>query len=515
MATGSAPEPGPTPADAVARGHRPSGILGHVADPSDRPADNPGAGDPQQAIRAARVEAAAAALSAAQQSRDSSLLALRHAELGVALIGIRNVGPAVEQLRTALGFVQLLRADGQHEAERLLRLTSLSTPPPTQTDFDLDRFEGEVRVLLVETLIAAGDTLSAAAELRQARAFTKGFFRRRLRTRLDRAESLLSAKGVVQHSAVELTHRVQRASSPGEQRALRLRLSNQLLDERRFDDAVRESLLLVRDADAAADAPTRAAARQVLGLALEGSGRPDDGRAALAEAYRDLQSHGDFAGAAGMAEALAARLQDAGEASAALTVLRTGMAAAERAGDDQTGVRIGIGLGAALDRTGDRRAAVEAMESAATWAERSGQAVAAADARHGAAVVLGAMDTDDALVDALALLENCRRAYLDYGHPDRAAGCDHEAGALLGRRGSYAAAVSRYRAALDAYLDLPPDERDAGSWPDEVGDCRANLAYLETIGAGRPEAPGVVPLGLFASGGHTMQHRPAAGGPTT
>ena len=444
------------------------------------------------------------AIDAARSAGQAPTLAIRHAELGMILAAQTRYPAAVGEYRTSLGYIDLLRADGSHEQDRMLRLTSLATPPPGSSDIDLDRLEVEVKVALVEALAAGGDLAQANQELQRARPLTGSFFRRRLRRRLDRVGVLIAASP---HHAgpsdlPEVRRHLSKVTDPAQERGLRLRLANGYLDAGDYDAAVRESLLLVRAADQADDPVRRAGARQVLGLALEGQGHEADALPVLSDAFRDLHNHGDAAGMIGMAEALAYRLLRAGDATGAATVLRTTQQAAADSGDNVAELSSATMLGVVLDESGDRQAAVEVLTDAASRAETYGRPMARADALHSTAVTLGHSLLAADLVEALSLLDEAKRIYRDYGSPERIAGCDHEAAALLARHGSYQAALGRYTAALQAYEQLPPDLRDTGSWPDEIMDCQRNL---ESLSSDRPTAG----ADLFRSGGHTMSHQRA------
>jgi tetratricopeptide (TPR) repeat protein len=455
------------------------------------PQPHPGLQAAEQRVRAAIEEARARG--------EAPALALRHAELGLILAAQRRHRTAADEYQTALGYVEILRAEGSHEQQRLLRMTSPAAPPPGALDIDLDRLEVEIRVALVEAYAAAGDLQQANAALEQARPMTRGLFRRRLKRRLDRVAAMIAAAPSGTTELGEIRRLLAQAENPEQERALRLRLASGLLDSGDFDSALRESLLVVQSADHAGDARTRAGARQVLGLALEGLGREEEALPILSDAFRDLREQGDSAGMIGMAEALAHRLLRSGDSSGAARVLRSAEQAAGRAGDSDAALSAATMLGVVLDESGDARAAADVLAGAAARAERQGRPVRRADALHSAAVSLGRSARAEDLVEALSLLDEAKRLYAEERVPDRAAGCDHEAAALLGRHRSYDAAAARYEAALRAYEDLPEPMRDSGSWPDEVGDCRANLSWL----AGPRDTPNPQ---LFQSGGHTMTH---------
>ena len=463
--------------------------MGEEEGPEQRP--HPGLIEAEQRVRAA--------IDQARRADEPAALALRHAELGMILSAMTRHGDAVPEFLHSLGYIDQLRLGGEHEEQRLLRMSSPAAPPPGSTDIDLNRLEGEVRVALVEALAASGDLRAARHELPRAQPFTKGFFRRRLRRRLDRVAGLLAADPATQANIADVQRHLTNTHDPVQQRALRLRLASAYLDAGELDAATRESLMLVRTADEAGDAVTRAGARQVLGLALEEQGRSEEALAILSDAFRDLRNAGQAAGMIGMAEALAQRLVRAGDPSGAATVLRTTEQAAVEAGDRNAELSLATMLGVVLDESGDGRGAAEGLLDVASRAERYGEQIARADALHSAAVALGRSPSPDDLVEALALLEEAKRIYADHDRAERIAGCEHEAAALLGRHHSHAAASARYESALRAYEDLPAEMRDTGAWPDEIADCRANLAWLH----GDRSSP---PDGLFRTGGHTMSH---------
>ncbi len=406
---------------------------------------------------------------------------------------------AVYCYQTSLAHIDVLRTDDEHGQQRRARISSLSAPPPTGSDFDLDRLEAEVRVALVEALTGAGDVPGARYAIERARPLTRGLLRRRLRRRLERVEESLPAAPGSPVDPAALRRSLSRAATPAQERGLRLRLANAYLDSGDFDSAVREALLLIRDSDAVGDHAVRAGARQVLGLGLEGQGRPDEGVSVLSEAFKDLRDHGDQAGLIGMGEALAQRLMVRGDAAAATSVLRTTERAAADSGNRIAELSSATMLGVVLDETGDRKGAVRILDNVVSRAQTYQLPLARADALHSAAVALGRSARPDDLVESLSLLDEAKRLYAELEKPERIAGCEHEAAALLGRNRSYDAAAARYRAALQAYRLLPAELRDTGDWPDELADVEGNLAWLN----GERGDPGPQ---LFHSGGHSMSH---------
>ena len=467
---------------------------------SDDAADSAAGGDPVGRQLHAAERQARANIQAAQQSGDSTALALRHAELGMILTAQELFADAVTEFRTSLGYVELLRADGEQEQQRLLRMTSPAAPPPTATDVDLNRLEAELRVATAEALAAAGQWAEAQAEVERARPQAKGFFRRRLRQRLDRVATTVAAGSSTHAPRPELQRHLANARNPEEARALRLRLANALLDEGRPAEAGREALLLLREADEVGDQPVRAGARQVLGLALEAQGRPEDALPVLTEAFHDLHAQGDTAGLLGMAEALALRLTRAGDYAGAATTLRTAQQSAALRGDAAAELSVRTMLGSVLDAAGDRAEAITVLTEAAERARELGLPGPRSDAQHGLAVVYEHEATNDDVVEALSLLDEAKAGYREAGHPERVAGCDHEAAALLGRHRSFDAARSRYEQALAAYRDLPEPFTEGIDVEAETADCERNLRWLAEPGPGEP------PPGAFASGGHTMSH---------
>ena len=327
---------------------------GQVGD-NEVPEPHPGLAEAERRVRAAIADASA--------REDHPQLALRHAELGMILAIQTRYTAAVSSYQTSLAHIEVLRTDGRHDQQRRARISSLASPPPGSSDFDLDRLEAEVRVAMVEALAAAGDAPGARSAIEGARPFTKGLLRRRLRRRLRRVEESFPASPGRLDDPVAVKRSLARAASPRQERGLRLRLANAYLDSGDFDSAVRESLLLIRDADAVGDQIVRAGARQVLGLGLEGQGRLDEGLSVLAEAFRDLRDLGDQQGMIGMGEALAQRLMVRGDAKSASSVLRTTERAAADAGNRVAELSSATMLGVVLDETGDRRAAVDLLDN--------------------------------------------------------------------------------------------------------------------------------------------------------
>lgn len=469
---------------------------------------------PDAAHPAERALADARAQGAAAQARGSSYgVALQHIRAAHALLALDRPGEALTDLTEAARYVEMLRTDGEHERMRLLSISSLSLAPPDAELGDLDTLDAWIRVGYAGTLVRLGRLAEARTAIADARPWTKGWRRRDLRRALDTvADELARAEGTGQQ-AISAAGRA--AHDPRLSQADRLQARYEhaalLADDGRYDEAMREALHLLRDIE---DPALEARVRQVLGAALAGLGRSDDATTSLQAAFDGFRATGDTAAVVAAAPGLAWRLTHGGNASAALGVLDAGLAAARSRGDAVAQADLLTAVGTTRDAAGDVTGAVAAFNEAIALAERAGDDVRAADARHGEAVVRGhhvdPADPDDA-IDALALLDAARSAYEAAGLAERAAGCVHESAAILGRLGSYEAAVTRYQAAREAYGQVPDVLRDGGSGA--LADCQRNLAVLASLTADRSSP---VPSDAFASGGHDMSFgRPpgAAGAP--
>lgn len=469
--------------------------------------------DPRDEVpEASPEEELRAAIAHARATGNAVQLALGHARLAAWLSSQGDHDRAVVEADTAIGYVDLLAADGHHEIDRLLRITTPAAPLPNTDDIPIHLLQGETRTLLAECLAAAGRHEEASRAVDKARPFAKGLRRRGMRKRLDAVAAVVASAQVGDPGLAELSTHLRNEQDPTRRRALRLRLAGRLLDDGRAEDALRESLLLVRDADEAQDTIHRAGARQVMGLALEAAGRPAEAVLALREAFDDLLRNGQNQAGADMAEALAQRVAAVESPAEAIGILRRGVSAAESAGDTAAAMRIRTGLGGMLDAAGEPEAARLVFTEVADDAESAGDPLTRADAQHGLAVVLATRfnRSDDDVVEALSLLDSCRDTYRDNGLALLAAGCDHEAGALLGRRGALQAAAARYRSARDTYHATPQELRD-DAWHVEEADTVRNLDLLHRL---ESDPDTLVPTDAFASGGHTMEHsRSIAPGP--
>lgn len=493
------------------------------------PSPAPGSPNPSEDGEAALARAREAEASARERGAPFGI-AVARTQAARALMALGRPAEAVTELEEAARFVELMRTEGSHDAQRLLRMTSASAPPPGPDDGDLDTLAGWIGVGRAAALSASGRPDDARQAIAQSRRLARGWRRRSLRRALDTIEASLPPAGT-QAGSTGPGSTGPRSPVPGTPAsgtpgaptggaavpdagdlAQRYEQAAALIDAGRVHEGARAALLLVRDADAAGDARLVAAARQALGAALAAGGMGPEGTgeqatAALAGAFDGFAALGDDAAVAAAAPALAQRLVDEGSPARAVDVLERAHAAALRSADDAAQVDLLTALAVARDGAGDTAGALAAAEQAVAQAESLTDPVRQADARHGEAVVRAVHLSGDPaeLVEALSLLDAARDAYASHGLPDRAAGCDHEAAALLARAGSYDAARNRYLAARSAYLALPADRRDSGSWPHEVDDCDRSLALIDRVVA---DAATPVPVGAFPSGGHRMSRGP-------
>ena len=444
---------------------------------------------------------AQARLAAALAAGQSGSAGLQHARIGQALLILDRPGEALPEFDDALRYVDLLRADGEHERLRLLHSVSSSLPMPGEDLVDLDALEAVSRFGRAQALTRLGQWAAARTAVAEVRPFARGWTNRRLRKALDELDDdIVRADGTAREAIGALDRAItDPRTTDSERLTARYERAVHLAEREEYDDAMRESLLLIRDCD---DDPALAArARQVLGAALAGLGRDDDATASLLEAFEGFRGVGDVSAVVTAAPGLAWRLSSTGDPAGAVRVLESALPAAQSLGDASAEADIQGALGTARDEAGDLVGAVAAFSAAISLSESLPDAIRAADARHGEAIARGRrLDPHDA-VEALALLETARTAYDANGMPERAAECTHEAASLLGRLGSYEAAAARYTAARDEYRAIPEVLRadDPGALPD----CDYNLAVLTAL-IQTPQSP--PPPDAFASGGHGMRH---------
>ncbi|TEX51411.1 MAG: hypothetical protein B7C55_05730 [Actinomycetales bacterium mxb001] len=444
---------------------------------------------------------AQARLTAALAAGQSGSAALQRARIGQALLLLGRPGEALPEFDEALRYVDLLRADGEHERLRMLQSVSASLPMPGENLVDLDALEAVSRFGRAQALTQLGQWLAARTAVAEVRPFARGWTNRRLRKALDELDDEIArADGTSREAIGALDRAITDPRLPeGDRRTARYERAVHLAEREQYDEAMRESLLLIRDCDD--DPALTARARQVLGAALAGLGRDDDATASLVEAFDGFRAIGDASAVVTAAPGLAWRLSSTGNPARAVTVLESALPSARELGDAAAEADLQAALGTARDEAGDLVGAIAAFDAAVSLAESLSDPIRAADARHGEAIARGRrLDPHDA-VEALALLEAARAAYADNTMPERAAECTHEAASLLGRLRSYDAAATRYAAARDEYRAIPEVLR--ADDPGALADCEYNLAVLTAL-MQTPESP--PPPDAFASGGHGMRH---------
>lgn len=447
--------------------------------------DEPEAYDPSSSA----VAAAQAQLEVARRTGSTSAIAWAMLNLAATLAGLGDHTSAVTEYRALIDYLGMAGQDTRAAEQRSIRMLSPSAPPPGPDDVDPVAMQAAARIQLAESLLALGRREQARAELDSAAPATKGWGRGPLRRRLAEVRRQLESPAAGDESGTL---------------AAQLAAADEMLAAGRAEDAARLALAVI-DRCAADEVLERAQARQVLGMALDVMEQHADATAVLGEAYSDYLSAEEHQAAARIAVALAWRRSEQGDQQGAADLLRGALAGIEGRAGPAVRVQLLVDLGSVLDADERPDEARTTMAAAAATAREVGDDELLADAQHGLAVVLTHSPGNEDQVEALSLLDDCKRRYDTLGLADRAAGCEHEAAALLGRLSSIEPAAARYRKALDRYLALPEEARDTGAWPDEVADCEANLAAIATAGSD-PAVLGGDPR-LFRSGGHTMSHR--------
>lgn len=442
----------------------------------------------------------------ARSRGESYSVAVQRTRAAQALLALGQSSDALADVDAALEYLAMLRADGEHERQRLLHIGSLSLPPPSEQLGDLDGLEAWARVSRATALTRLGRFGEARVAIDDARPWVKGFTRRPLRKQLDAlADEIARADGVGTEALGALERTLRDPSlSEEERRTARYERAAHLVEEGRYDEATREALTIIRDADD--DPGLTARARQVLGAALAAQGLDDDADGSLRAAFDGFRALEDHQAVLAAAPGLAWRLVERGRPTDAIDITDAAILSA-RALDDRAGeVDLLATRGTAQDLSGDTAASVESFAAAIRIAERIPDPVRAADARHGEAIVRARSADAHESVEALSLLDAAAAAYAEAGLPERAAECTHEAAALLGRLRSYDSSRQRYLAAREAYLAIPEVLRTDD--PDAIPDCDFNIAVLDRIAQG--DEP---PADAFGSGGHQMRHS-RAGAPT-
>lgn len=436
---------------------------------------------------------------AARAQGQSYTVALQRTRAAHALIALGRADEALADLDAALDYAAMLRDDGEHDRQRLLRMTSLSLPPVGEDLGDIDSLEAWARIGRATALARLGRWSDARVAVDEARPWTRGFTRRGMRKQLDAlADEIARADGAGPEALGALDRTLRSPEiSDADRRIARYERAAHLVDEGSYDEAMREALTVIRDADD--DPALTARARQVLGAALAAQGMDEEADATLRAAFDGFRSLEDHRAAVAAAPGLAWRLAERDRAREAVEVLDEALASARALDDRATEADLLATRGTAYDLLGDSGAATESFGASVRVAERLPDPIRAADARHGEAIVrLRGSDAHEA-VEALSLLDAAGVAYAEAGLAERAAECAHEAAALLGRLGSYDASRQRYLAARDAYLAIPEVLR--ADDPDAIPDCEFNLRVLDLVAQGAAPPPEA-----FGSGGHQMRH---------
>ena len=436
---------------------------------------------------------------AARAQGQSYSVALQRTRAAHALIALGRPEEALTDLDAALDYTAMLRSDGEHERQRLLRMGSLSLPPVGEELGDLDSLEAWARIGRAAALTRLGRWSDARVAVDEARPWTKGFTRRGMRKQLDAlADEIARSDGAGSEALGALDRTLRSADlSDDERRVARYERAAHLVDEGRYDEAMREALMVIRDSTD--DPSLTARARQVLGAALAAQGMDDDADATLRAAFDGFRALEDHRAVVAAAPGLAWRLAERDRAAQAVEVIDDALLSARALDDRGSEADLLATRGTAYDLLGDTDAAIDSFSSSVRAAERLPDPIRAADARHGEAIVrLRSKDPHEA-VEALSLLDAAGGAYAEAGLAERSAECAHEAAALLGRLGSYDAARQRYAAARDAYLAIPEVLR--ADDPDAIPDCDFNLRVLDLVAQGATAPPEA-----FGSGGHQMRH---------
>lgn len=475
-----------------------AGAIGHAGGMSTPPGEGP-----QHPAEAALAQARADAAAARAQG-SSFAVALALTQTGHALLVLGRPDEAMAEFTEAQGYLDLLRTDGHHEQMRLLSIASLSLAPPGDNLGDLDTLEAWVRVGQAGAFEQLGATTQAREAIERARPLTQGWRRRDLRKALDAIADRLDRTTGTAPAARAASERAahNQALPEDERRQARYEHAALLVDDGRFDDAIRESLMLLRDCDD--DPALEARVRQVLGAALAAAGRTEDALLSLTAAFESFAALGEDRAVTLSAPGLAAQLSNDGQHSRAVEVLQRAITSARTMaarGESDASVEIDLvaTLATTLDDAGDSTRAIEVFEETVAAAEAFGDPVRIADAQHGEAVARARTGDPDQAVDALALLDAARATYDRTGMMDRSAGCQQEAGALLGRLGSYDAARSRYAAAVQIYSEIPSVLAEESKQSRSV--AAYNLVVLQSFADGTRTQ---MPEDAFASGGHSM-----------
>lgn len=429
----------------------------------------------------------------------SYVVAMQRTRAAQALIALDRPDEALVEIDAALDYVTMLRTDGEHDHQRLLQMTSLSLPPAGADLGDLDSLEAWARIGRAAALTRMARFADARVAVDEARPWVKGFTRRALRKQLDAiADEIARADGGGSEALGAIDRSLRDPALPeADRRGARYERAAHLVDQERYDEAMREALTVIRDGDD--DPALTARARQVLGAALAAQGMDEEADATLRAAFDGFASLDDHHAVLAAAPGLAWRLAERRKETQAIDVIDRALHSA-RAIDDRAGEADLLATrGTAHDLLGQTEPAIASFAASVQVAERLSDPVRAADARHGEAIVRGRSGDPHDAVEALSLLDAAGAAYAEAGLAERAAECTHEAAALLGRLGSYDASRQRYLAARAAYLEIPEVLR--ADDPDAIPDCDFNVRVLDLVAQGATAPPEA-----FGSGGHQMRH---------
>ena len=442
---------------------------------------------------------------AAQAQGQPYSVALARTIAAQALVMLDRPAEALTDIDAALDYVTMLRDDGEHERLRLIHRGSLSLPIAGEDLGDLDALEAWARVGRAAALTRLHRWSEARVAVDEARPLVRGFSRRHLRRNLDAlADEVARADGAGAEALGAIDRSLRDPEMPKEQRrAARYERAAHLVDEGRYDEATREALMVIRDAED--DPSLTARARQVLGAALAAQGLDDDADATLRAAFDSFRDTHDHPAVLMAAPGLAWRLTERSRIDDAVAVLDQALLSARAINERGSEADLLGARGTAYDLAGDTMQAVDSFADAIRVAESIPDAVRAADARHGEAIARGRTGDPHEAVEALALLDEAAATYTGEGLPERAAECTHEAAALLGNLGSFESARQRYITARDAYAAIPEILR--ADDPDAITDCAFNLRVIDSILRG-DTAPTAIPPDAFGTGGHRMQHAP-------
>jgi tetratricopeptide (TPR) repeat protein len=463
--------------------------------------------DPSDADHSAVAEATAA-LETARKSERVGSIAIAHARLAQTLATSGLHADAVGEYDELLAYLQLATSDSpQGDRRRAGKGAGSPTAPPSRAQaVDLNRLEVLARLNRVESLLVLGRHDDAQEGLLRAAPMCRGFRRKtfrkklaQLQNRLDRTPPATIPEPASGQSPQEPDSTPTAEPEAGHLSAAtlaeRLNATDTTLASGDAQTAAREALGII--ADCGDDDQCRAQARQILGMALEALGKPNESLATMRLSFADYLASGDSAQAANLAIPIALRMAANGERSDAIALVTRCLTEANESLSDSVRARLQTIQGRLLDQDDDNAGARRSFEAASQIAPDT---QTMADAEHGLAVCLENDASGDAEqhVEALTLLDAAKASYSELGSASLVAGCEHEAAALLGRLKSFPAAANRYRKALVGFQKLNPQDGDAPWVAKEIADCQRNLEAIQS-----QETSDTT---LFQSGGYSMSH---------